>query len=170
MKNYKKLVVAGLLIAVFCVSIGFAALSTGLTIQGTATAKTTKWEVGLANPTKTGGVTPTTAPTISGTTLSYAVSLNQPGDYYEFTVQVKNTGSIDAKLSAAPTITGTSTYMTHTVTYSDGTAVAANDTLAAGATKTLKVKVVYNTNLTAAQLPTADSSTTFKIALNYVQA
>ncbi len=168
-KNYKKIILAGLVVAVLSVTIGFAALSTSLNISGTTTAKSNSWNIAFTNIANKAGVTPSTQPTISGTSLTYAVSLTQPGQYYQFTVDVKNSGTLPAKLSTAPTITGTSSYITHTVTYSDGTAVKAGDTIAAGATKTLKVKVLYRTDLTASTLPTSDSTTTYKVTLNYVQ-
>ena len=170
MKNYKKIVFGVLLLAVVCVTVGFAALTTTLNINGTTTAKSNSWNVTFANVAKEAGVTAKTKPTISGTTLSYAVDLNQPGEYYEFEVDVKNTGSIPAKLSATPTITGTSSYLTHEVTYNDGTEIKANDTLSAGGTVTLKVRVEYKSDLTADTLPTEDAPTTFTVALNYIQA
>ena len=168
-KNYKKIVLAGLILAVVCVSVGFAALTTTFKITGTTTAKQNSWNVVFENVANEAGVTATQKPTIAGTTLNYAVDLEKPGDSYEFTVDVTNKGSIDAKLSAVPTITGTSSYITHTVTYSDGSAINANDTLDSGATKTLKVKVLYRSDLTSDSLPTSDASTTYEISLNYVQ-
>lgn len=170
-KNYKKIVIVAFVLVALCLTLGFAALQTNLSISGTATARVNNWDVHFANPTKVGGVTPTTAPAVSnGTTVSYAVALDAPGDYYEFTVDVVNAGSLAAKLSAAPTIGGTSSYLTHTVTYADGTQIKADDTIASGATKTIKVRVEYRTDLTAAQLPTTSSPVTYTVALNYVQA
>ena len=168
-KNYKKIILAGLILAVLSISIGFAALRTTLNIEGTATAKSNSWNVHFGTPSAGTGVTAKTAPSVSGTTLSYAVDLTTPGQYYEFTVDVKNEGSLPAKLAAAPTITGTSSLITHTVTYSNGTEIKANDTLAANETKTLKVRVEYKSDVTADQLPTSDQSTTFAVALTYVQ-
>ena len=168
-KNFKKIAVAALVLAVVGVSVGFAALGTTLSISGTSTAKTNSWKIEMLNIDNKSGVTPTTQPTISGTTLTYSVDLNNPGDYYEFTVDVHNDGSLPAKLSAAPVVTGTSSYITHTVKYSDGTEIKKNDTLAVDETKTLKVRVEYKTDLTAETLPTSDAPTTFSVSLTYVQ-
>ncbi len=168
-KNYKKIIIAALILAVVGISVGFSALSTTLNINGTATAKTNSWNVTFANVANEAGVTAKTKPTISGTSLTYAVDLTQPGQSYEFTVDVKNNGTLPAKLAATPTVSGTSSYITHTVTYSDGTAIKANDTLAAGAKKTIKVKVQYKSDLTASTLPTSDSAVTYALALTYVQ-
>lgn len=168
-KNIKRIAVAALVLALLGVSIGFAALSTTLNINGTTTAKTNSWKIEMLNVDNKAGVTAASAPAISGTTLNYTVDLNNPGDYYEFTVDVHNDGTLPAKLSAAPTVTGTSNYITHTVTYSDGTEIRKDDTLAVDETKTLKVRVEYKSDLTAEELPTSDAPTTFAAALTYIQ-
>lgn len=167
--NYKKIIVLILFVAVMGVSIGFAALRTTLSISGTSTAKTNSWNIELKNIDNKSGVTATSEPSISGTTLTYGVTLAEPGQYYEFTVDVHNAGSLPAKLSATPILTGTSSYMTHTVTYSDGTEIKKDDTLAVDETKTLKVRVEYKSDLTAETLPTVDSPTTFAVSLTYIQ-
>ena len=177
-KNRMKLVFAFIMLIIVAMSVGYAALSTTLNISGTANVAKAGWSIYFTSVSVTSGsVTATTAPTASGTTttsLSYAVSLSKPGDYYEFTVTVKNAGTMAAKLSAAPTLSGVSTaqdvYVNYTVTYSDGTAVKAGDTIAAGASKVLKVKVAYDTNVTASQLPTSAQTLNLTYSMNYVQA
>lgn len=176
-RNNRKLLLI-LILLLFGVSVGYAALSTSLSINGTTKISTNTWNIYFTNVSVTSGSeTATTAPTATGTTttsLTYAVTLSLPGDYYEFTVDVKNGGTIDAKLSAAPTLGGLSTaqkvYTSYTVTYSDGTAIAAGDTIAAGASKTLKVRVQYRTDITASQLPTSAQTLSLTCTLNYVQA
>ena len=60
--------------------------------------------------------------------------------------------------------------MTYTATWSDGTAIAANTTLAAGASKKIKLRVQYRNDITSSQLPTADTTLTLKFSLPIVQA
>jgi hypothetical protein len=168
----------------FVMSIGYAALSTTLTINGTANIASNSWNVHFANiQTTTGSVTPTTAPTVSGTnttSLTWAVSLAEPGDFYEFTVDAVNGGTINAKIAdngiTKTEMTSTQdTYLNYTVTYADGTAIAAGDTLAkagaTGNTKTLKVRVEYDTNVTSEQINalTEPLAVTLNYSLNYVQ-
>ena len=168
----------------FVMSIGYAALSTTLTINGTANIASNSWDVHFANiQTTTGSVTPTTAPTVSGTnttSLTWAVSLAEPGDFYEFTVDAVNGGTINAKIAdngiTKTEMTSTQdTYLNYTVTYADGTAIATGDTLAkagsTGNTKTLKVRVEYDTNVTPAQINalTEPLAVTLNYSLNYVQ-
>lgn len=121
------------------------------------------------------GATVTKAPTITEgktTEVTYNVALNKPGSVYEFTVDVVNGGSIAAKTSAAPTLGGNTQtgIFNYTVTWSDGSAITANTTLAAGATKTAKVRVEYKKDITVSQLPTADTALTLTCSIPYVQA
>ena len=176
-KNKKRTTVLFLILLLLALTVGYAALSTTLNINGTSVINNTSWDVHFANlSTTTGSVTPTTAPSIASGNLSisYAVTLAKPGDFYEFTVDVTNAGGIDAKLSAAPTVSGVSTaqdvYTNYTVNYADGTAPAANDTIAAGASKKYRVRVEFDKNISASQLPTSAQNMTLTVSMNYTQA
>lgn len=174
-KNSSFVVIALLLIVT--ISIGYAALSTTLNINGTSTIKTNTWDVHFANvkPTTNTGATVTKAPTITEgktTEVTYNVALNKPGSVYEFTVDVVNGGTIAAKTSATPTLGGNTqpAIVNYTVTWSDGSLITANTALAAGATKTAKVRVEYKKDITAAQLPSADTALSLTCSIPYVQA
>ena len=174
-KNSKKSLIVILLILVLLISIGYAAISTTLRVNGNATIKSQSWSVYFTNivPT-TGGVTPTTAPTTSGTTtttLTWAVSLNTPGQFYEFTVDVVNDGSIDAmigSLSNSTLTTDQAKYLDYTVTYSDGAEIEQYDKLEAGDTETLKVRVEFKSD--PEQLPSTASAISLTYTSTYVQA
>ena len=92
----------GIIIGVLCavivfMSIGFAALSSQLTINGNATISDT-WNVQIASITKkesSDGVNETSQPTFTATTANFNVSLKEPGDYAIYTVTVKNTVTKD---------------------------------------------------------------------------
>lgn len=194
-KNKKIIVVAIALLLL--ISIGYAAISTTLTINGTANIAATSWNVHFEDVNvTTGSVTGanvTTAPAVEAgstttTSLTYNVTLEKPGDFYEFTVDVVNGGTIDAKIAEngiAKTMkingndltAAQAKLVTYTVAYSDGTAVAAGDTLGKagtannGDTRTLRVRVQYNTNLTNEELNAVDTdmALTLTFGLNYVQ-
>lgn len=185
-KNKKIMVVAIALLLL--ISIGYAAISTTLTINGTANIAATSWNVYFTNlQTTTGSVTPSVAPTVSGTnttTLNYTITLENPGDFYEFTVDVKNGGTINAKIadngvSNTALTEAQDTYVNYTVTYLNGSTITAGDKLSkSGATiegitdtRTIKVRVEYDTNITAEQLNALDDDITLNLefSLNYVQ-
>ena len=175
-RNKKKTgLIAIILILVILISIGYASISTNLTIGGNATITAQNWLIYFTNiqPT-TGSVTPTTAPTTSGTsttTLTWVVSLDTPGQFYEYTVDVKNDGSIDAMigtLSNSTLTTNQAKYLDYTVTYSDGATIEQYDKLEAGHTETLRVRVEFKAD--PEELPSSASAITLNYASNYVQA
>ncbi len=178
MKQVKRSVsVIVLLLLLVGITVGYSALSQTLNINGTSTISKTTWNVHFANVTiTTGSVTATTAPTATGNAVSldYAVNLQKPGDFYEFTVDVKNDGTVAAKLSALPTLSGVSTaqdvYVNYTFTHSDGTAITVGETIAAGASKKFKVRVEFDSSISASQLPSSEQTLNLTASMNYVQA
>ena len=196
-KKEKNIIIVALLIVVVSMSIGFAILSTNLNINGTAEVKANTWDVHFENVQVTSGsvtaaenkvTKPAALATGSTTLVEYEVTLSKPGDFYEFTVDVVNGGSIDAEISALPTITGVSAdqdvYVNYTVeyaqTYSDvtnGTTISAGDKLVADTTnnankKTYKVRVEYDSTISNNQLlttTTGDQTLHLVFAVNYQQ-
>ena len=176
-KNKKHVTILVLLLLLGVITIGYATLSSTLNISGTSQITNATWDVHFENVSvTTGSVAATTAPTIdtSKLNITYDVTLAKPGDFYEFTVDVKNAGSVAAKLSALPTLTGVGTdqdvYTNYTFTHTDGTAIAAGETLAAGASKNFKVRVEYDKNISASQLPGEAQNMTLTVGMNYEQA
>ena len=93
MKNRKKNTKLILLLLLLCITLGYAALRTGLNINGTANVSSSSWNVYFSNyqMSNATNITPTTEPVITGTTttsISYEVDLDVPGDIYEFSVEV----------------------------------------------------------------------------------
>ncbi len=170
-KNY---VIAILLILVLGISVGYATIGTNLRIEGTSKINSTSWNVKFsAVDVTSGSVAATKAATLGDTLISYDVTLAKPGDFYEFTATVSNTGSINAMLTAAPTISGVSNeqkkYVDYTVTYSDGTAIASGDKLAAGSTKDVKVRIAYKTDVNAEDLPDTNQTLNLVYGMSYGQ-
>jgi head-tail adaptor len=62
------------------------------------------------------------------------------------------------------------TIFNYTVTWSDGSPITANTALAAGDKKTVKVRIEYKKDITAAQLPSADTALSLTCSIPYVQA
>ena len=116
--NSKNAMIAMLLGALVVMAVAYAAFSTALTINGTATINSS-WNVKF-DSTKTsgtgviatttgfsGGTAPlggTIAYSNSDTTATLGATLYQPGDKVEYTLTVENTGSLDAVLGT-PTMT-----------------------------------------------------------------
>ena len=170
-----------LILLVVCLGMGYAYINSDLNINGTAQVNSANWDVHWANIQVTNGsvsgTNVVTAPTISNsTTVNYSVILNTPGDYYEFTVDAVNGGSIDAmidtidsKLNGA-TITTLPDYLKYTVTYSDGVALEANHQLLHNTTETYKVRIEYRTDIELNQLPATNQTLSLQFTVTYRQA
>ena len=91
-----------LLLAVFItMSVGFAVFAQTLNINGTAVAKQASWKVQFKDNTyaeSTGSVAASDT-SLNVTSMTYSVTLN-PGQFYEFSVDVENAGTFDAVLKS----------------------------------------------------------------------
>ena len=127
-------IIVALIIAVVSLGIAFAAFSTTLTINGSATVQATNWEIFFAptsNGTKPASATalPSTNVTENGTATNvsnslsasnfeWSATLKTPGDSVTYTFYARNAGDYNAKVRStlAPTLT---------CTYSDSTSAKA---------------------------------------------
>ena len=161
-------------------SLGFAAINTTLQLIGTLNISRTTWNIHWENPTKTGGVAATKDVALKendNTTVEYQVKLSNPGDYYEFTVDAKNDGTIDGMITSISnkvyennTEVALPGYLESTITYADGTTIGSNHLLACGKKERYKVKVLYKTGLAADQLPDTEKTYNFRFTVTYMQA
>ena len=166
-----------LVIILVSITIGFALLSTTSNINGKSKIINSVWDVHFSNiMPNTGSVTPTVPATIDsdGLIINYSVVLDQPGDFYEFTVDVVNSGTIDAKLSALPTITGVSpeqdVYVNYTFKHADGSSPVVGEEIAAnGGSETFKVRIEYDDSILPEQLPETDQVLNLEISMIYQQ-
>ena len=166
-------------LVVVAMTLGFAAINTTLQLIGTLNISRTTWDIHWENPTKVGGVTATQDVHLKqndNTTVEYQVNLKNPGDYYEFTVDAKNDGTIDAMITDISNkvyennVEVNPTYLESTITYGDGTAIENNHLLASTKSETYKVKVMYKTGLSADQLPDSTKTYNYRFSVTYMQA
>lgn len=181
MKKIRRKVNKPLLYFVFfvfaSVTVGYAALSTTLSITGKGTLSKNSWDIHFENLVivDNGASVVTTAPTIDSTKtkISFNITLSKPGDTYEFTVDAVNKGTIDAMLSGFSTTSLTTDqqkYLTYTVTYSDGATISTKDYLKKGTSETIRVRVRFKEDLTSADLPSSAETLNLTATLIYVQA
>lgn len=192
MNNKIQNIVLGVLaVGLIGITIAYASLSQNLTINGTAKVAAATWDVHFE--TMSAGVATgyATLPTsgklaISGTSISGNIgTLKAPGDTITYTFNVKNAGSINAKISSitAPKLTctpvasgGSQTVannvcanLTYTIEYTSESpkTIAVGNTLTAGASKNITLKIV---NSAAATLASEDVTVTASpMIINYVQ-
>ena len=162
-------------VCVFTLTIAYAALNAVLTIQGSAQVTSSNWDVHLENPKVTNGSATTTVPTLTtGKSLTFSTTLNMPGDFYEFTVDVVNSGSIDAmieRVTKTPELTTEQAkFLKYEVSYANGESIANKQSIAAGVTMPIKVRVEYRNDLVASDLPTGQVQLTLGLVLDYIQS
>lgn len=181
MKKIRRKVNKPLLYFVFfvfaSVTVGYAALSTTLSITGKGTLSKNSWDIHFENLVivDNGASAVTTAPTIDSTKtkVSFNITLSKPGDSYEFTVDAVNKGTIDAMLSgfsATSLTTDQQKYLTYTVTYGDGATISTKDYLKKGTSETIRVRVRFKDDLTATDLPSSAETLNLTATFVYVQA
>lgn len=90
---------------IIILGVVYAILQANLQINGTAKISENEWDVHFENivvnqdsvPIGTGDTAATIDPQ-NNCKVDFSVTLSLPGDFYEFTVDVKNAGSIDAMI------------------------------------------------------------------------
>ena len=147
-------------------------------ILSTVNANDLRWDLYFENiEIVDGSVTANQEAAIVGTTrsqITFDVTLRVPGDFYEFTVDAVNNGTVDAMIDEIGINRLTEEqkrYMTYDVTYSDGMRVKENDKLSAGTAEKLRIRVAFKEDINPADLPSVTTAT-MALTLNasYVQA
>ena len=171
-KSNKKYLIVVLVVFLLALAIGYAAFNQVLTISGTANANGTfDMQFASAKVDSAVGVdTANTTATISAdkSTVNVAVKdLAYPGAGAQFTVVIKNNGSIPAKVnSVTPTgITGSTNIK---ITGLDAITTE-HSTLAAGETCTLTFTVEWDKNSTTALTAEEQTGISFSLAIDYTQ-
>ena len=170
-KNKKQRRVMLLLILILSITIGFALLSTTLFINGTANIKSNTWNIHWDSDSieeTTGSVSATTPASVTDAeekNISFAVEFELPGDFYEFSANAINEGSIDGKIETISVkfyeADGTTEIdkddlpeeITYSLTHKDGTPIAENEVITqGGGIISYKFRIGYNSETTS--LPT----------------
>ena len=135
------------------VTIGFALLSTTLKINGITGINKNTWDIHWDDTSiseTTGSVTATTPAAVTDAeekNISFEVEFELPGDFYEFTVDAVNEGSIDGKIETISIkfyeADGTTEIaaadlpdeITYSLTHKDGSAIGENEVITHGGGK-----------------------------------
>ena len=167
-----------LILLVVCLGIGYSYLNTELNINGTANINSANWSVYWNNVQVESGSISAPTPTIDSdkTTVSYTVTLEKPGDYYEFTVDAVNAGTIDAMIETINTdLNGVAMqiipeYLDYSVTYADNVPLEYNQELLHDSTEKYKVHIGYADYIEAEDLPDENQSLSLEFTVTYKQA
>ena len=95
------MVLSIVMVSVLTLTVVYAALSTTLQINGQAEVSAANWEIHLDNVVLNSSSATTAVPTITDSkTATFSTTLTKPGDFYEFTIDVVNEGTIDAMIES----------------------------------------------------------------------
>ena len=163
------------IICIFTLTIAYSALSAVLTIQGNARVSAADWDIYLNNPRVTTGSATTNLPVIkTSSTLEFETTLNMPGDFYEFVVDVVNAGDIDAMIENVvknPELTTEQAkFLKYEVSYQNGESITTKQLLAKDTTMPIKVRVEYRKDLSNTDLPTSQVVLDLSLTLEYIQS
>ena len=167
------------LIGVFLfLGIGYAFLTTDLSINGTATMVSNSWDIHFDNlSVQNGSVSIGTGDTVatitSPTTISFAVTLAQPGDYYEFLVDIVNDGTLPGVISSidvTPSTAVNSNIFGYSYTYTNNKKVKVGDIVDPSSFKTTDFKVFYKTDIEESDLPDSDVQQTITVTITFEQS
>ena len=187
MKRYRKndkFIV--LVLILLTLTLGYSALSTNLKINGTTTINKNTWNIYWDNIANKKGVTPISEPVISedeynnpDTLVTWSVKLDKPGDFYEFTIDAVNDGSLDAMVDTISStvnnedVSTLPPYVSYSVTYKNNVTIKENQILKGNTHETYKVRLELLRSITPEQLnsmPSAGLNYSFKFAVTYKQA
>ncbi len=182
-KNTQLLIIGVLAVTIMIMSVGFAAYASTLTINGNVTVNPANWSVHFVTNSyqETSGSVAASAHNLTNTAATYTVTLDKPGDFYEFTANVINDGTFDADLTSLTMSTLTTAqqkYLSYTVTYNNTDYTATNSAItgvtlpstSGSNTHPVKVRVTYLQPENSTDLPTEAVTITLTAALGYEQS
>ena len=185
--NKKMLLVTVLAIIIPLMAVGYAALQQRLVISGTSHVDS-NWQIEIISVTESdivGDAKDKVAPSYTGTTAKFKVSLINPTDSITYNIKIKNLGTLDARIKKLNIDIGESDAIIYDVNLvkNDETNITLasnnqinqtninntkNTTLSPNEEQTVKLKVTFKEGYIG-QPNTENSSNTIKMTIDYVQ-
>lgn len=163
-------------VCVFTLSIAYAALNAVLTIQGNAEVVASTWNIYLdnlkANP---GNADYRGTFTISSyNTMEFETKLKKPGDYFEFSLDIVNDGSVDAMIAnviKTPDLTTEQAkFLKYEVSYANNEPINNKQLLRKGTKTPIKVRIEYRKDLSNDDLPKEQLVLNLTLTFEYTQS
>ncbi|MBQ3307789.1 MAG: hypothetical protein IJG68_06345 [Bacilli bacterium] len=181
-RNNKQVTTYFILFSLLLIGVVYAILQANLQINGTAKIKSNTWDIHFNNiqinensvPIGTGD-SPATIDPENNCKVDFEITLSLPGDFYEFTIDIVNAGTIDGmigELNKTLIVNETAVenlpdFLDYRVTYIDGIEIVENHKLDAGSTETYKVRLEFKSDIE--ELPLATTIST-SLTPQYIQA
>ncbi len=158
-RNPQVLIIVVLSLAILTMSIGFASMNKRPNETTNVHYSGGTWNVAFDDASKivvTNGSVMNDLPSVTGTSVSFDVTFNEPGQFYEFVIPITNNGTYDAELDSIVMSSLTESqkeYLKYTVDYIDSSLKPISytestsslaKTLRSGITHALTVRVEYS--------------------------
>ena len=183
----KTIVITIIALIVPLMAVGYAALQQKLVISGTSHVDS-NWQIEIISVTESdivGDAKDKVAPSYTGTTAKFKVSLINPTDSITYNIKIKNLGTLDARIKKLNIDIGESDAIIYDVNLvkNDGTNITLasnnqinqtninntkNTTLSPNEEQTVKLKVTFKEGYIG-QPSAENSSNTIKMTIDYVQ-
>ena len=172
-KNYILLII----FILFGVSAGYAVINRTLNITGNTEITKNTWDIYFDNVKVKAGSVTSNLPVIDTTTkatVNFNTVLNLPGEYYEFSIDVVNSGTIDAMIESiikTPELTTEQEkYLNYIIEYQNREQITSKQLVEKDSFVRIRVRVEYRKDITEFELPITSQSLNLGFSLNYVQA
>ena len=178
-KDNKKTIMLFILFLIFIISVGYAYLSSSLSITGSTAVSGNTWDIHFANVDETDeSVTASTPANIDpndNTKISFSVTLEKPGDGYAFSADIVNAGIIDGMIDELNVtinnqpIASLPSCLHFEMRYIEGDSVLEKQLIHAGASETIMVIFYYDSDIDSDDLITDTEVFNISIDLTFVQ-
>ena len=182
MRRNKQMTTQFILLGLLLIGVVYAILQANLQINGTAKIQANTWDIHFDNIVVNENSvsigendSDATIDPENNCKVDFEVTLSIPGDFYEFTIDVVNAGTIDGMIGELnktlkvnnEVVSEVPDYLNYSVTYSDGVEIEDNHKIEAGTTETYLVRLEFKTDIE--ELPQATTITT-SLEPQYLQA
>ena len=174
-----------LLFLLLVMVVGYAILSSSGNISGVTKIKEAGWDIHFENV----NINPNSVSLVEenhdmaasidpsdNTKVRFSVTLDKPGDFYEFLVDAVNDGSIDGMVDTVVSnlnhqpIDTLPSYLNYTVTHENGGPILPNHLLAHNTREKYKVRIEYSRDIDNSEVVGEEVDLDFDFTIHYVQA
>lgn len=173
-KTKRNMYITLAIVTLLLVAIGYALLNSNLSINGNTKLKKNTWDIHFENLEESSdSVNSTISEIDKDMTIRTSVTLSKPGDFYEYSVDIANDGSVDGMIDS---ITGTGLteeqkkYISYSYKYKDGNYIKSKQILKSNTKRTLVVRIEYRKDIASTDLPNEDKEVNLDLNINYIQA
>lgn len=136
-------ILEGLLILIVILLLGLLTIKFIYHIRHEEVDTSYMWNINFTNLTVSEGSKKGTI-NLDNNSINLDVTLSKENEFYEFTIDINNTGSLDAEITKLLIdIDNPDNILEYTITYLNGLSIDEGDTLLSNETKTIKIRIEY---------------------------